>query len=82
MASEANDVCTKENKSLIGSDHVIAALQNLGFTEYIAEITAYHAKLKKDSNERSERAKAMSNTNGLTDAELYEQQKALYESVN
>lgn len=67
---------------MIGADHILSALQNLGFTEYMAEITAYHAKLKKESTERSERAKAMSNTNGLTEAELYEQQKALYESVN
>lgn len=67
---------------MIDANHVLTALQNLGFSEYNAEITAYHAKLKKESSERSERAKAMSNTNGLTDAELYEQQKALYESVN
>lgn len=79
VASEANDVCSKENKTLIGADHVLLALQNLGFTEYMAEITAYHAKLKKESTERTERTKANANASGMTDAELYEQQQALFE---
>lgn len=82
VASEANDICTKESKSLIAAEHVIKALQNLGFNEYIEEVVAYQAKLKKDSAERTEKSKQNSNTEGMTEAELYAQQQALFDAAN
>ena len=82
VASEANDICTKENKTLIAADHIMKALTNLGFSEYLDEVTQYQAKLKRESAERSEKSKSASNTEGLTDAELYAQQQALFEATN
>ena len=82
VASEANDICTKENKTLIAADHIMKALTNLGFNEYLDEVTQYQAKLKRESAERSEKSKSSSNTEGLTDAELYAQQQALFEATN
>lgn len=74
-------MCSKENKSTISAEHITKALQNLGFTEYIDEVNAYLVKLKKDSAERSEKAK-VDNTGGLSEAELYAQQQALFDAVN
>jgi histone H3/H4 len=38
ISSEANEICEKEKKKTIAGDHVIAALKNLGFDEYIKEM--------------------------------------------
>jgi predicted ATP-dependent protease len=82
VASEANDICSKESKSLIAAEHIMKALQNLGFNEYMDEVNAYYAKLKKESAERSEKSKASSNTEGMTEEELYAQQQALFDATN
>jgi histone H3/H4 len=34
LASESNNVCEKQSKKLILPDHVLLALDNLGFSEY------------------------------------------------
>jgi hypothetical protein len=81
IASEANDVCTKENKATISAEHIVKALQNLGFNEYLEEVSVYLLKLKKDSAERTEKVKASSNTEGLTEEQLYAQQQALFDAV-
>ncbi|PIA39514.1 hypothetical protein AQUCO_02600163v1 [Aquilegia coerulea] len=42
VSSESNEVCSKEEKRTIAPEHVIKALQVLGFGEYIQEVcTAY-----------------------------------------
>lgn len=81
VASEANDICTKENKSLITGDHMMKALTNLGFNEYLEELTQYQAKLKRDTAERTEKSKS-TNTDGMTEEELYAQQQALFDAAS
>lgn len=38
ISTEANDIAEKEAKKTIASEHVIKALQELGFSEYIDQI--------------------------------------------
>ena len=38
LSSEANDVATKEKKSTIQPEHVMTALRELGFSEFIEEV--------------------------------------------
>lgn len=38
ISSEANDISEKENKKTIGAEHVIAALKELGFDNYIGPV--------------------------------------------
>lgn len=38
IASEANEICEKETKKTIAGEHVVAALQELGFEEYVEEV--------------------------------------------
>lgn len=38
IASEANEICEKETKKTIAGEHVVAALQALGFEEYVEEV--------------------------------------------
>jgi len=39
LSSEANEMCSKENKSTIGPQHIIKALESLGFESYIPEVS-------------------------------------------
>lgn len=38
IASEANDICDKEAKKTIAGEHVVSALRELGFEEYIEDV--------------------------------------------
>lgn len=46
VSSEANDVCNKEDKRTIAPEHVLKALQVLGFGEYIEEVYAAYEQHK------------------------------------
>lgn len=38
IASEANDICDKEAKKTIAGEHIVSALRELGFEEYIEDV--------------------------------------------
>lgn len=38
MSSEANEICERETKKTISADHVVKALVELGFEDYVQEI--------------------------------------------
>jgi histone H3/H4 len=38
VSSEANEICERETKKTISADHVVKALVELGFEDYVAEI--------------------------------------------
>lgn len=40
IATESNDVCGKTTKKTISAEHVLQALQNLGFESYLDELRA------------------------------------------
>lgn len=40
ISSEANEISEAENKKTIGHEHIAAALEKLGFGEYVEEIMA------------------------------------------
>lgn len=46
VSSESNDVCNKEDKRTIAPEHVLKALQVLGFGEYIEEVYAAYEQHK------------------------------------
>lgn len=47
IASEANDICEKENKKTIAGEHIISALQTLGFEEYVEDVDEVFKEHKK-----------------------------------
>lgn len=49
LSSESNDVCSREEKKTIAPEHVIRALQDLGFKEYIEEVYAAYEQHKLDT---------------------------------
>ena len=47
IASEANDICERENKKTIAGEHVVAALRALGFDDYVEEVDEVYKEHKK-----------------------------------
>ncbi|CAG8490189.1 3669_t:CDS:10 [Ambispora gerdemannii] len=78
IASEANEICEKESKKTIAAEHVISALQALGFENYLSEVQEVfkeHKKLQKDRDKKSSRLE----NSGMTEEELLRQQELLFE---
>uniref|UniRef100_A0A1D1XUF1 Negative cofactor 2 complex subunit beta n=1 Tax=Anthurium amnicola TaxID=1678845 RepID=A0A1D1XUF1_9ARAE len=78
IASEANEICEKEAKKTIAAEHVITALQTLGFEDYLSEVQEVfkeHKKLQKDRDKKSSRLE----NSGMTEEELLRQQEQLFE---
>ncbi|EFJ12470.1 hypothetical protein SELMODRAFT_227538 [Selaginella moellendorffii] len=55
ISSESNEICNKEEKRTIAPEHVLKALEILGFGEYIEEV---HAAYEQHRNETLDSPKA------------------------
>ncbi|CAN1856582.1 Protein Dr1 homolog [Linum perenne] len=51
ISSEANEVCSKEEKRTIAPEHVLKALEVLGFGEYIEEVYTAYELHKRDATQ-------------------------------
>ncbi|ODQ81595.1 hypothetical protein BABINDRAFT_159868 [Babjeviella inositovora NRRL Y-12698] len=77
LATESNDIAEKEAKKTIASDHVVKALAELGFHNYIEPINKVldehkeHAKGKEKKHNKFMKS-------GLTEEELLKQQEELF----
>ena len=57
LSSEANEIATKEKKNTITPEHLLKAITELGFTDFIEEVTATMELHKEES--KGERYKAI-----------------------
>mmetsp|Transcript_3129 Transcript_3129/g.11801 ORF Transcript_3129/g.11801 Transcript_3129/m.11801 type:complete len:161 (-) Transcript_3129:20-502(-) len=58
VASEANEISTKENKSTILPEHVVKALESLDFASYVETVSAAMVEIKEEGKEaRAEKKK-------------------------
>jgi len=80
ISSEANEIAEKEAKKTIACEHVTAALNQLGYPDYIPEITkvAQEHKVQQASREKKQTKMEQS---GLTEEELIAQQQELFRSA-
>ncbi|CAI5477100.1 unnamed protein product, partial [Closterium sp. Yama58-4] len=49
ISSEANEMCSKEDKRTIAPEHVLQALESLGFSSYLAEVQAAYDQHKSET---------------------------------
>eukprot|EP00123_Amoebidium_parasiticum_P012130 comp21141_c0_seq1/m.28598 comp21141_c0_seq1/g.28598 ORF comp21141_c0_seq1/g.28598 comp21141_c0_seq1/m.28598 type:complete len:200 (-) comp21141_c0_seq1:61-660(-) len=77
MASESNEVCAKDGKKTISAEHVIDALRNLGFEEYIESVKAVYEEHKDDKSKRV-KINTKLEKSGIPQEELLAQQRALF----
>ncbi|QSL66360.1 hypothetical protein MERGE_000738 [Pneumocystis wakefieldiae] len=76
ISSEANEICEREAKKTIAAEHVIKALEELGFQSYIDEIQQIvldHKKLQKTREKKQSKLE----TSGMSQEELLRQQEEL-----
>ncbi|KAF2396197.1 putative CBF/NF-Y family transcription factor [Trichodelitschia bisporula] len=80
ISSEANEIAEKEAKKTIACEHVTAALDQLGYPDYIPEImkVAHEHKTQQVTREKKQ---SKIEKSGLTEEELIRQQEELFRSA-
>ncbi|GAA5983172.1 hypothetical protein JCM10908_000183 [Rhodotorula pacifica] len=68
VASEANEICEKDSKKTMSPEHIVSALKELGFDEFVAGV---------EDGERARKAKKASG-NGMTEEEMLRIQEELF----
>ena len=77
ISSEANEISTKENKTTILPEHVVAALESLDFASMVETVKATMNDIKEEDKEvRAEKKKKGENAQGKTFDELSSSQRS------
>ncbi|XP_078446208.1 protein Dr1 homolog [Wolffia australiana] len=79
VSSESNEVCSREDKRTIAPEHVIQALKDLGFGEYIEEVYAAYEQHKLETLD-SPKAGKWSGVEMTEEEALAEQQRMFAEA--
>ncbi|XP_014098710.1 protein Dr1 [Bactrocera oleae] len=77
ISSEANDVCNRRNKKTINAEHVLEALDRLGFCDYKQEAEAVLNDCKEVAAKRRRQSTRLENL-GIPEEELLRQQQELF----
>lgn len=77
LATESNDIAEKELKKTISSDHVLKAMKDLGFVDYLEPINNILREVKETSKTREKKGSKFLNS-GLTEEELLQKQEELF----
>ncbi|KAL5288094.1 DR1 family protein [Megaselia abdita] len=77
ISSEANDVCNKRNKKTINAEHVLEALDKLGFPDYKEEAETVLNDCKEVAAKRRKQSTRLEHL-GIPEEELLRQQQELF----
>ncbi|CAH1787551.1 unnamed protein product [Owenia fusiformis] len=77
VSSEANDICNKQQKKTISPEHVLAALDSLGFVGYKEEAQCVLQDCKAVAAKRRRASTRLENL-GIPEEELLRQQQELF----
>ncbi|XP_062508066.1 protein Dr1-like [Corticium candelabrum] len=77
LASEANELCGKQSKKTITPEHIIKALESLGFASYVVEVSDVLTEHKKEAKTRRKASTKLEKM-GIPEEELLRQQQALF----
>ncbi|XP_057472567.1 protein Dr1 homolog isoform X2 [Actinidia eriantha] len=77
ISSESNEVCSKEEKKTIAPEHVLKALQVLGFGEYIEDVYAAYEQHRLETMDSLKGAK-WSNVAEMTEEEALAEQQRMF----
>ncbi|KAK0138654.1 Protein Dr1 [Merluccius polli] len=80
VSSEANEICNKSEKKTISPEHVINALESLGFGSYITEVKDVLQECKSVALKRRKASSRLENL-GIPEEELLRQQQELFAKV-
>lgn len=77
LATEANQVCEKQSKKLILPDHVLLALDNLGFGEYKDDCVEVMRQMQEETDKRKKLRNKLEKP-GIPEEDLRRQQNELF----
>ncbi|CAH1991954.1 unnamed protein product [Acanthoscelides obtectus] len=77
LSSEANEICNQLHKKTINAEHVVMALNRLGFVDYTAEAEAVLKDCKAVAAKRRRQSTRLENL-GIPEEELLRQQQELF----
>jgi len=77
LSTESNDIAEKESKKTIASEHVIKALEVLGFQDYIEPIQEVVSEHKESQKVREKKVGKLEST-GRSEEELQREQELLF----
>ncbi|KAL7746870.1 negative cofactor 2 transcription regulator complex subunit ncb2 [Sorochytrium milnesiophthora] len=80
VSSEANDICEKEARKTIAPEHVISALQALGFDSFVAEVKESWDEHRHSQKDREKRNKKLG-MDDMTPEEALAAQQAMFEQA-
>ncbi|XP_030377671.1 protein Dr1 [Scaptodrosophila lebanonensis] len=80
ISSEANDVCNQRNKKTINAEHVLEALERLGFRDYKQEAETVLHDCKEVAAKRRRQSTRLENL-GIPEEELLRQQQELFDKA-
>ncbi|GAB1607739.1 protein Dr1-like [Argonauta hians] len=77
VSSEANDICNRQTKKTISPEHVLAALDSLGFSSYKEDAVAVLVEAKAVAAKKRKGSSRLENL-GIPEEELLRQQEELF----
>ncbi|KAL5012345.1 hypothetical protein ScPMuIL_010896 [Solemya velum] len=80
ISSEANEICNKQHKKTISPEHVLGALESLGFGGYKEDAMAVLEEAKQVAAKKRTKRSRLENL-GIPEAELLRQQQELFEKA-
>ncbi|KAI9274286.1 histone-fold-containing protein [Phascolomyces articulosus] len=78
IASESNDIADREAKKTIAGEHIVSALKELGFEEYVDDVEEVYKEHRQQQKDRDKRSSRLEKT-GISEEELLRQQELLFE---
>ncbi|XP_031090454.1 protein Dr1 homolog isoform X1 [Ipomoea triloba] len=78
ISSESNEVCNREDKRTIAPEHVLKALDVLGFGDYIEEVYAAYEQHRLETMQDTVRAGKLSNGAEMTEEEALAAQQRMF----
>nr|GMD34043.1 protein Dr1 homolog isoform X1 [Ipomoea batatas] len=78
ISSESNEVCNREDKRTIAPEHVLKALDVLGFGDYIEEVYSAYEQHRLETMQDTVRAGKLSNGAEMTEEEALAAQQRMF----
>lgn len=78
VTTESNDIADKDCKKTISTDHILRAVEDLGFPQYLAILETYVLSCKTNSKAKASRREDKFKKSGMTEEELLAVQQELF----
>ncbi|GMM29558.1 negative cofactor 2 transcription regulator complex subunit [Martiniozyma asiatica (nom. inval.)] len=78
VTTESNEIAEKDCKKTISTDHIIKAVEELGFPQYLPILETYVENCKNNSKAKASRKEDKFKKSGMTEEELLAIQQQLF----